>query len=134
MVLNDFIPADCLVKVVNKTHEILYHKKKLEPQLAPKDTLRPNFAKDCSALSSDTTEPNTLQSEGGVQEISSQSSNLRTGKPVANVVKVAPRIDERYQVVSQAEVQNQQDRRNLISNAVHKGLVILADNVERHHT
>ena len=41
--LHGSMPADCLRKVVHKTNEILYHKMKLEPQIAPKVTLSPIY-------------------------------------------------------------------------------------------
>ena len=34
--LNNSMQADCLIRVVSNTNEIFYHKKKLEPQIAPK--------------------------------------------------------------------------------------------------
>ena len=56
-ILSDAMPADC---IATKTNTIFYHKKRLEPQIAPKVTHRPNFASDVSAQSSDTTESNTF--------------------------------------------------------------------------
>ena len=80
-----------------RTRSCTTKKKKLEPQVVLKVTLRPKFARHVSAHSSDTTESNTFQSVGEVQENSLQTSNLSSRRPVVNVVKLAPRVDERFQ-------------------------------------
>ena len=54
IVREDSMPAECLTKVVRYNHEILYHRSQSGPQVAPKVTLRPTFARDLSAISADT--------------------------------------------------------------------------------
>ena len=81
--LNDSIPADCLVDLVHKTGEILYHKQTREPQAAPKVMLKWNFATDRSNQSTDTTDTSTLQSVDVARCHSPQSSG---SKPVIQVV------------------------------------------------
>ena len=49
-------------------------------------------------------------------------SNLSAERLVARVVKLAPRIYERYQGVPQAEVQRDQDRKKLLADLVRQVL------------
>ena len=46
IVLNDSMPADCLLKMVKRNHEILYHKTKPESQVTPDVVVRATWRQD----------------------------------------------------------------------------------------
>ena len=61
-------PADLIILIVQKK-KTLNHKSQSEPQVAPKVTLRPNFAEDFAAISADTTELDSSQSASGAKKL-----------------------------------------------------------------
>ena len=122
IILNDSMPADCLTKVVRYNHEILYHKSQSGPQVAPKVTLRPTFAKDFTAISRDTTASGMSQSASGARS-SWQNFKLGSRDLMRILGKLVPCMDEQYRGVLQEEIENDENRKTWISHIVRSILI-----------
>ena len=110
IILNDSMPAECLLQVLHKTSEGLYPKIQSEPQVAQRSQSGPILPK--------ISQPNPLEplsqtrfSQYVVQRIHCTFSKLARGD-LLRMAKLAARIGERYQGVHQAEVHYDHGRRN----------------------
>ena len=106
MFINDSMPADCLVQVIERgTREAPYQKPQPESQNTPKDVWRANWQREWISIG----EPN---------ESGSSTDKISAEKPDATSLTLVPTVNTRTPGVSQNQTNQQDDRQKLISTLV----------------